>query len=178
MTQTSEYTRQPNAWTCQSACVAQMLGLGEDEVNKVRFDLEQLGQPGDPYIMGKYLKDRVPYYNFREDASINDLTSLMRQGYKCITHGWFTPSGHVISVMGVAPDHKTLGKTFLVDDPWQEFDFPSGEYTDRTGNNVFYSSYGIYAYCVAGSSYDHARQIYKQGKLNSAEPNMWLHVIR
>lgn len=34
------------------------------------------------------------------------------------------------------------------------------------------------AYCVASSSYEHAAQIYAEGKLLSSEKGAWLHIIK
>lgn len=177
MTKITEYVEQPDAWTCQSACVAQMLGLDTDNVPQIRYALEQIGEPGDPYVMGQYLRPRVEFYDFKPNASLDDLVTALQRGFKCITHGWFTSSGHVISVVGYRADKTTLGTTFVVDDPWYEFDFSSGTYTRKSGDNVLYSAVGMYSYCVASQSYEHARELYAARSLSMLNRNMWLHTI-
>ena len=172
-----DYVAQPDGSTCQSAAIAKVLGT--TDVAKVRSDLLSLGEPGDPGVMGRYLTGKVKSYLFRVDASLNELKDALSAGCVVIVHGWFTPSGHVITLVGWELDQKTLGYRFLVDDPWFEFDFKSAQFDySKSGNNVRYSSYGIFAYCVASQSYDDAQAIYKQGRLLSSERNAWAHIIR
>ena len=175
------YTRQPDARTCQSACIAQMLGkTSAEDVYAIRSALERIGTPGDPRVMEEYLKPRVISYRFDAGASLDDARKALDSGFKLITHGFFTKSGHVVNIVGYEPDPRTLGIRFVVDDPWSEFDFPSWSYPkpDKSGDNVRYSSYGMYAACVAGQSRDDAARIYRNGILNSSQSGMWLHVIK
>lgn len=177
MSKILEYVAQPNAYTCQSACVAKVLGT--TDVEGVRAALEAIGDPGSPATMGQYLKSRVQSYKFLISGSLEDAKDALDEGCVIITHGWFTGDGHVISLVDYESDPKTLSYRFVVDDPWMEFNFPDAQFMrDRSGNNVRYSSYGVYAYCVASSNYDHARQIYAQGKLLSSEKGAWLHIIK
>lgn len=171
-----EYVRQPDNRTCQSACVAQM--VGSTDVMGIREELESIGVPGDPAVMGIYLKKRVKHYHFNYTASMRDMIDALHDGFKLITHGFFTNSGHVISVVGVEPDPKTLSMRFVVDDPYAEFDFPSWTYLDKTGNNVRYSSFGIFAACVASSNREDAHEIYCNKLLNLKMNNAWVHFIK
>lgn len=171
------YVPQPDAYTCQSAAIAK--AIGTDRVMGIREDLFKLGVPGDPYVMGEYLKPRVAEYKFLDDASLNDARKALDQGYSLITHGWFTNSGHIVSIVGWELDKSKLSYRFICDDPWMEFDFKRWQYIPGTsGDNVRYSSYGIYAACVASAGLDHARRIYNRGELNSNKPGMWLHLIK
>lgn len=177
MSKILDYVAQPNAYTCQSACIAKMLGTSE--VQEVRAALEAIGQPGCPTTMGQYLKPRVQSYKFLVSGSLEDAKNALDEGYVIITHGWFTGSGHVIALVGYEPDPETLSYRFIVDDPWMEFNFADAQYIpNSSGNDVRHSSYGIYAYCVASSSHGHAEQIYTQGKLLSSEKGAWLHIIK
>lgn len=177
MSKILDYVAQPNAYTCQSACIAKMLGTSD--VHDIRAALETVGQPGCPDVMGRYLKSRVQSYQFLISGSLEDAKAALDEGYTIITHGWFTGSGHVIALVGYEPDPETLSYRFIADDPWMEFSFSDAQYIpDSCGDNVRYSSYGIYAYCVASSSYKNAKQIYAQGRLLSSEKGAWLHIIK
>jgi hypothetical protein len=162
-----------------------MLGLGDENVRNVRSDLLGIAAKrgsvaGDPYVMGEYLKPRVKEYKFDVSASLNDAKKALDDGYQLITAGYFTGSGHVISLVGYEPDPRTLGYRFIVDDPWSIFSFPDWAYLDlkQSGDNVRYSSYGIYASCVASQSKWEAARIYRNGELDSAKNGMWLHYIK
>jgi len=181
----SPYVAQPDGNTCQSACVAQMLGLEEASVPKVRSDLLGIAarrgtMAGDPGVMGDYLEPRVKEYKFDIAASLNDARKALDDGYKLITHSWATRAGHVISLVGWEPDSNKLSYRFIVDDPWSELDFRSMTYPNPniSGDNVRYSSYGMYAIAVASKSWHDAKRIYKNGELDSAKQGMWLHYIK
>jgi len=177
MSKILDYVAQPDPYTCQSACIAKVLGT--TDVKEVRAELEAIGTPGDPAVMGQYLKSRVKSYKFLSTGSLLDAKDALDDGFVIITHGWFTNSGHVICLVGHEPDQKTLSYRFIVDDPWAEFSFSDAQYiSDSVGDNVRYSSYGMYAYCVASSSHKHAGQIYAEGKLLSSEKGAWLHIIK
>jgi len=181
----ADYTRQPDEVTCQSACCAQMIGLKDEaDVRMVRTQLQnyarELGSmAGDPRVMAKFLEPRVDKYKLSYNASLEEARQALDEGWKLITHGYFTGSGHVISIMGWEADPKTLNRRFIVDDPYQEFDFPGWRYIhNKTGNNVRYSFHGMYAACVAGQSRGDAFRVYKDGVLDSSQKGMWLHYIK
>jgi hypothetical protein len=177
MSKILDYVAQPNAYTCQSACIAKV--LGSKDVEGIRAALEAIGTPGSPDVMGQYLKSRVQSYQFLVSGSLADAKNALDRGCVVITHGWFTGSGHVICLVGYEPDPKTLSYRFIVDDPWAEFSFPDAQYVpNSSGDNVRYSSYGIYAYCIAASSHEQAAQLYAEGKLLSSEKGAWLHIIK
>jgi hypothetical protein len=169
---------QPDAVTCQSACIS--MATGEKDVYAIRRQLEAIGNPGDPYVMGKVIrKYKGGSYSFVEDASLNEIKEWLKDGEFLITHGWFTNSGHVICLDGVSIDEKTLSYKLDVKDPWSEFDAPSWSY--RSSANFYdgyYSSYCIYASCVAGSSKNHAASLYKKGVLDSSQKGAWVHRIK
>lgn len=178
------YIKQPNDFTCQSACIAQMLGFSSAaDVLQIRRELEKMAQPGEqpgsPFLMERYLKSRVKEYKYNGDASLNDAKRDLDQGYKLIIHTYLT-NGHVINVMGYEPNPANGSYSFIVDDPWSEFDFPSWSYPlPRTsGNDLRYSAYGIYAAAVAGQSKDDAFRIYKRRELDSNRKGMWMHSIK
>lgn len=177
MSKILDYVAQPNVYTCQSACIAKVLGTSN--VEGIRAALEVIGDPGSPETMGQYLKSRVQSYKFLVSGSLEDVKDALDEGCVVITHGWFTGSGHVIALVGYETDPKTLSYRFIADDPWMEFSFPDAQFIpNSSGNNVRYSSYGVYAYCVASSSNGNAVQIYGQGTLLSSEKGAWLHIIK
>lgn len=180
ISQPLDHVEQPDARTCQAAAIARLVGT--QDVLPVRQELDRLAiqrgsEAGDPYVMGDYLRAKFgSKYDFSADASINQLRSALDRGCHAITHGWFTPVGHVIGISGYVEDNdKTL---FKAEDPWFEFDFPSGKFTARTGDNAPYSAHGIYAYCVASWSYQGAREIYDRGELLPRKGGMWLHMVQ
>lgn len=171
------YVPQPDPNWCQSACIAMVLRT--TSVDDIRDDLVAKGTAGDPAVMGDYLQSHVASYRFMTDGSLNDAKKALDDGCVVITHGWFTHAGHVILLIGYEPDPNTLSYRFIVHDPWAEYNFPQGDHDDsKSGEGVRYSSYGIYATCVASSSYDHSRDIYGRKTLLSTEKNAWLHIIK
>jgi hypothetical protein len=176
-----DFVRQPDSQTCQAAACARLIGT--HDVHGVREELLMIARrrgssAGDPYVMGELLAERCRYYKFNDNASLNDARKALEEGCDLITHGWFTGSGHVIGISAVQPDPSNLSYKFVCEDPWAEFDFPIWAYSGQGGNDVLYSSYGIYAACVVGQSPSHARAIYDRGELNSATGGMWLHIVR
>jgi hypothetical protein len=169
-----DFVEQPDVSTCQSAAIARVVGT--TDVMSIRKALLGISSrrgsmSGDPAVMGDYLKENVREYQFIPDGSLNQAKEALEQGYHLITHGWFTRSGHVI---GLSPFkdgepykvHTSTGSyAFNAEDPWYEFDFPSWSYTRRSGDDIPYSAYGIYAACVGSSGFGHAQQIYRKGEL-------------
>jgi hypothetical protein len=177
MSKILDYVAQPDAYTCQSSCIAKVLGT--TDVKGIRAELEAIGTPGSPEVMGQYLKSRVQSYKFLVSGSLEDAKDALDDGCVVITHGWFSGSGHVITLVGYEADPKTLSYRFIVDDPWMEFSFPDAEFIpNSSGNDVRYSSYGVYAYCVASSSKENAAQIYAQRTLSSTGNGAWLHLVK
>jgi hypothetical protein len=172
-----DYLPQPNSYTCQSAAIGMITG---GDIMTIRKDLECDGEPGNPYVMGEYLKPRVKEYKFNDCASLMDARRAIDDGYQLIIHSWLSRSGHVVKISGYEADPKTLSYRFVVDDPWSEFDGASFSYPnpDLSGNDVRYSSYLMYATCVVGQSYEDARQVYRRGELDSNKPGAWLHCLK
>ena len=180
MQQPLDFVEQPDARTCQSAAIARLTRT--QDVLAIRQELDRLAiqrgsEAGDPYVMGDYLRAKFgSRYHFSANASINQLRSALERGCHAITHGWFTPVGHVIGISGFTEKNGKL--VFTAEDPWFEFDFPSGRFTQQTGDDAQYSAYGIYAYCVSSWSYQGAREIYARGELLSSKGGMWLHMVQ
>lgn len=170
-----DYVAQPDGNTCQAACIAKVIGT--TDVWSVRNDLLRLGVAGDPGVMGTYLRTRVKRYEFMANGSLDDAARWLNDGNRAvITHGWFTGSGHVISLVGT--QRINLKDYFIVDDPWGEFMFASWRYwSEWNGDDRSYSRYGLYAACVAGVSASDAYRIYKRGELDSSRKGAWLHLI-
>ena len=168
---------QPDGNTCQAACIAKVLGT--QDVWGVRQDLLELGTPGDPAVMGQYLKSRVKEYRYHPEGSLNYAIEALDRGYTIITHGWFTPSGHVITLVGWEHADPLMKYRFIVDDPWGEFDFPTATYdTQASGDNRHYSARGLYAYCVRSRSFDHAQLLYQGRQLDMNDGDAWFHLIK
>jgi hypothetical protein len=169
---------QPDALSCQSACVA--MAIGNPNVAAIRAELVKMpGGAGSPANMGRILRAKHgSRYIFDDNASLSEAREWIRGGEFLITHGWFTTSGHVICLDGLELDTRSLSYRFSVKDPWSEFDAPSWSY--RSSSRFFdgyYSSRCIFASCVKGASRDHALSIYRRGELDSSLKGAWIHRI-
>lgn len=174
----SLYLAQPDASTCQSACIAMV--TSNPDIAGIRAKLVSQGVAGDPYNMGRLLKAALGNrYNFEDDASLKEIREWLKNGEILITHGYFSASGHVIVLDGVAIDPDKLSYKLDVRDPYGEFDAKSWSYKGAaTKYDGYYSSHLIYATCVAGQSVTDARRIYQRGELDSTRPGAWIHRVR
>ncbi|ATW62844.1 putative peptidoglycan-binding protein [Synechococcus phage S-CBWM1] len=169
---------QPDARTCQSACIG--MAVGDRDILGIRKKLDSLGEAGNPAVMGRVIKQYGVNYTFDDNASLSEVRAWLRAGEFLITHGWFTRSGHVICLDGIQTDPGTLSYRFDVKDPWSEFDGPSWSYNNPSLKffDGFYSSHIIYAACVASVSSDHAKYLYSKKDLDSTRKGMWVHRIK
>jgi hypothetical protein len=164
---------QPDAVTCQSACIA--MAVGDKDIQRIRRNLVANGQAGDPSVMGRVIRTYGRPYKFEENASLSEVYRWLKGGEFLITHGWFTGSGHVICLDGLKA--RSLGRYDLnVKDPWSEFNASAWRY-DLSGKfyDGFYSDRLIYATCVAGTSRDDAQRIYRANSLDTSRQGMWVH---
>lgn len=169
---------QPNASTCQAACIA--MATGDPDILDIRRRLVQVGTAGDPAVMSKVIKeyDNVGY-SYTANASLDEVYTWLKEGELLITHGWFTNSGHVIILDGLFWDAKS-GKYWVnVADPWSEFAAAAWKYPSP--NVKFYDGYYsegcIYAACVAGQSASDAKRVYQGGRVDRSARGMWVHRI-
>lgn len=72
---------------------------------------------------------------FTTQATIQQVKDWIDSGNPCITHGWFTESGHIIVIIG----YDDYG--LIVHDPYGEW-FHDGYRTDLSGEELHYS-YGL-----------------------------------
>lgn len=163
---------QPDASTCQSACIA--MAVGSKDIAGIRRKLTAKGEAGSPAVMAAVIRDYGRPYRYEGDASLAKCYEWLKAGEFLITHGWFTNSGHVICLDGL----KDVGGRYALDvkDPWSEFNAKSWAYD--IGSKFFdgfYSDLLIYATCVAGRSLASAKAVYNSGKVNTSEGGMWVH---
>jgi hypothetical protein len=173
------FLSQPNAYTCQSTAIA--MATGQPDIMGIRAKLESTGDPGDPANMGRLLKAHYgDRYAFDDNACLSEIRDWLKSGEFLITHGWFTGSGHVICLDGVAIDQKTLSYKISVKDPWSEFDGRSWSYNNLTIDkyNGYYSSYLLYAAIVKGQSVWDSASIYRSGELDSMKKGAWIHRLK
>lgn len=167
---------QPDAVTCQSACIG--MAVGDRDIQGIRKKLQALGNPGNPYVMGKVIRQYGVNYKFDENASLSEVRAWLRAGEFLITHGWFSGSGHVICLDGLKADQETLSYSFDVKDPYGEFDAPLWKYKPNVKFfDGYYSSHLIYAACVRSVSVAHAQHLYNKKELDSNLKGMWIHRI-
>lgn len=165
---------QPDALTCQSACIG--MAVGEKDVMKIRRQLLAIGEAGSPAVMGQVAKSYTKNYSYSGNASLDEVYDWLRQGNFLITHGWFTPSGHVICFDGLKYDSFSGKFSINVKDPWSEFNFPSWKYSGSSKfYDGFYSELGIYAACVKGTSATNSYAVYKAGSVDRKMKKMWVH---
>ena len=175
---------QPDASTCQSACIA--MAIGSTDVLGIRAALDGRAATvgsiaGDPNVMAWYLNRKLgDRYIFDDNASMSEMREWLRNGEFLITHGWFTGSGHVIALDGIQIEQ--LAYKFDVSDPWSEFSFGSWSYNNPSVQfyDGYYSALGIYAACVAGQSVNDAIRIYDggNGTYDSNKKGAWVHRIK
>lgn len=170
---------QPDASTCQSACVA--MATGTTDVYAVRSALTSRGVAGDPAVMSWYLNNKLgDRHIFDDNASMSEMREWLRNGEFLISYSWLTQSGHVIGFDGISINPETLSYKFDVADPWSEFDFGSWSYNKPHVQfyNGYYSALGVYAAFVKGQSVSHAKQIYASGSYDSNYKGAWVHRIK
>lgn len=166
---------QPDASTCQSACVA--MAVNDPDIRSIRKKLLSTGlDAGSPTAMAKVIGGYTKKYKFDSNASLDKVYEWLKAGEFLITHGWFTGSGHVICLDGIKLDSGTLSHQISVKDPWSEFNALTWKY-DKASKffDGYYSSRCIYASCVAGTSVSNARDIYNRGSLDTSRGGMWVH---
>jgi hypothetical protein len=179
VSEASDLLSQPNGYTCQSACIA--MATGRTDVMDIRDQLESIGDPGDPLTMGVLLTAEFgDRYIFDNNACLSEIRDWLKAGEFLIAHGWFTESGHVICLDGVAIDSAKMSYKISVKDPWSEFDFRIWTYNNPLINRYdgYYSSYGLYAAIVAGQSVWDAASIYRRGELDSMRKGAWIHRVK
>jgi hypothetical protein len=172
------FLSQPDAYTCQSACIA--MATGRTDILAIRAELEVIGNPGDPYTMGQILRQTFGNrYIFDDNACLSEVRDWLKAGEFLITHGWFTRSGHVICLDGVAIDSARLSYKISVKDPWSEFEGRSWSYSNSGIDRYdgFYSSHLLYATIIASTSVLDAAAIYRRGELDSMRKGAWIHRI-
>jgi hypothetical protein len=83
---------------------------------------------------------------FTDRATVEAVKDWIDLGNPCITHGWFTESGHIIVMAGYDD------KGFIVHDPYGEW-FKEGYRTDLSGKNLHYSYNLIGRTCFPDSQF-------------------------
>jgi hypothetical protein len=168
---------QPDAMTCQSACIG--MATGDSNVPGIRARLDELGTAGDPAVMGIVLKEKVgDRYQYNGKASLEEMKKYLRDGEFLIIHTFFTPSGHVISLDGLK-DVQGSEDFFDAKDPWSEFSASSFAYNNSSVSfyDGYYSSRLIYAAAVHAFTFEQAFSTYKAGTMDSNEKGAWVHRI-
>ena len=143
------YLRQDNnLWypggTCNTTSVAMAMGKeGEPLLRKTGEQLEDYltrycldnglsrHSPGDLVILAQRHGYRP---RFNAYATWEEVKEWLRQGKVCIVHGWFTPSGHILVIVGYDEEKGC----WIVHDPWGEW-YPSGYDTSASGEYLEYS---------------------------------------
>jgi hypothetical protein len=166
---------QPDAMTCQSACIG--MATGNSNVAAIRSELDAQGVAGDPAIMANMLRKRLgDRYIYNGKASLEDMKGWLRAGEFLIIHTFLTPSGHVISLDGLK-DVAGSEDFFDVKDPWSEFGTASFSYDNPNVSfyDGFYSARLIYAAAVKAFTFEQAINTYRSGELDSNFKGAWVH---
>jgi hypothetical protein len=104
-----------------------------------------------PYDLAKIVEAYGCKDSFSKTASFQRLKEWLIQGNPAVLHGYFTPSGHIVTVIGYN------AKGFIVNDPYGELMYnytPENSYYDTyaSGAGLTYSYNMIYSTCVTGNS--------------------------
>lgn len=166
---------QPDAYTCQSACIA--MAVGDRDIAGIRRKLRAIGEAGDPGVMGQVIRGYGVPYQYEGNACLAEVREWLKAGELLISHGWFTGSGHVICLDGLRKVPRSATRYDVdVKDPWSEFDAPTWSYrSDARFFDGYYSELCIYAACVAGASQDDAARVYRAGVVDADRRGMWVH---
>lgn len=129
--------------SCNVTCVAMCLSFfGKTLKNPATG--EQLEDELYRYMIGNGLSRHNPEdlakvikaYGYEDDFQYNakwdDVKKWLDAGKPCISHGWFTRSGHIITIIGYND------KGWIVHDPYGEW-FSTGYDTRRSGAGLTYS---------------------------------------
>lgn len=82
----------------------------------------------------KYFPENSTFVTLRTDATWQDIEKHISAGKPCVVHGWFTKSGHIVTIVGKYGN----GEGWLVNDPYGEW-FDWGYDTSRKGEALKYS---------------------------------------
>lgn len=164
---------QPDSQTCQAACIG--MAVGDRDIRGIRMNLQRLGTAGSPSVMASVIREYSGVnYSYEANATLAQARQWLQTGELLITHGWFTPSGHVLVLDGCTSDR------FDVKDPWSQFNEETFRYD--LGSKFFdgyYSDLLMYATCVAGTSCQDARNLHKRSvQVDYNRKGMWVHRFR
>ncbi len=141
--------------TSMSMCLA-YLGARRQEPN-IRFP-DELSQYCDTHGLDRHEpKDLVKVVeaygckdNFTTKATLEDVKGWLIQGYPCVTHGYFTASGHIVTFIGYND------RGLIVNDPYGELMYnPLHSYynTYASGAGLLYSYTMIRNVCMTGGEF-------------------------
>lgn len=124
--------------TCVSMCMAYfghpaINGSGvqlEDEL--YQFMLDRGLSRHSPTDLAKLLQLYGYRDNFQADAKWSQVKTWLQNGKPCITHGWFTQSGHIVTLIGYND------RGWIVNDPYGKWS-ASGYDTYTSGAGIVYS---------------------------------------
>jgi hypothetical protein len=80
----------------------------------------------------KYFSDNKTCVVLKTNATWEEIEKHIKSGKPCVVHGWFTNSGHIVTIVGVTDSG------WIVNDPYGEW-FYWGYDTNKTGEQVEYS---------------------------------------
>jgi uncharacterized protein YvpB len=87
-------------------------------------------------------RDNLPYRDdFVINSSVGQIKKQISNGFPAILHGYFTRSGHIITVVGYDDSAYDGAGAFIIHDPWGEW-HRWGYDTKASGKEVEYS-YGM-----------------------------------
>lgn len=169
---------QPNNYDCNATSLAMLLGhKNTDMVGKLYSSLETYGSPGCPYNLNAELTHHlrgIASVSLNINASLADLDAALDSGKACMTHGYFTPSGHIFVIVGRdGTGYKSL-------DPFSEFNAGTWNYDlGSYGFKGIYSRQLVWATCVTSDSESEAYSAYDSGWdwSDNNEKGMWLHTV-
>lgn len=169
---------QQHNYTCNATCVAMLCGETDyGSVIPTYASLEMHGDPGCPYNLNaeltQLLRDKAAV-SLNTNASLDELDKALDEGKACMTHGYFTKSGHIIVVVG----RNETG--YVVLDPWSEFNAATFSYDlGGYGFKGVYSRALLWATCVTSDSLEQAYSAYDGGWdwSDNSEKGMWLHTV-
>jgi hypothetical protein len=119
-----------------------IVGNGDGQLEDQLYDfmIDKYLDRHSPIALQTLIKLKGRKDDFRPNAKWADAKKWLLSGKPLIAHGWFTRSGHIITIIGFN------SKGWIVNDPYGEY-FASGYDTEASGRELTYSYEMMKALC-------------------------------
>ncbi len=144
--------------TCVAMCMAKAGIVGDGSLPQLEDQLTQkMLKEGwnrqNPYhLQHLFTWKKVPSM-FDPKATVEQVKQHLASGKPCITHGWFTPSGHIIVLKGYDDAAYNGRGAWICHDPNGEWNADGYSHQQGAGESVLYSYQMIRETCQTGGQF-------------------------